>query len=211
MKSDNLLLTIAVLAVAASLIATGFTYFSLVNLAAQISGYATSTGQANLTVESQASINFTKSFVNWGSGMLNPGGTAASLTTFETNNVSGGNWTLSGAGGLQIENIGNINISLNLTGAKTAVQFIGGTNSVYKWNITNVEVGSCINGTAASSGNLDLNTFHNVNISIGASIVCPTFRFETGNDLIRIDFNLTIPEDSLTGALTDTITATAYV
>ena len=149
--------------------------------------------------------------MNWGSGMLNPGGTAASLTTFETNNVSGGNWTLSGAGGLQIENIGNINISLNLTGAKTAVQFIGGTNSVYKWNITNVEAGSCINGTAASSGNLDLNTFHNVNISIGAYIVCPTFRFETGNDLIRIDFNLTIPEDSLTGALTDTITATAYV
>src|SRR3990167_7531956 len=177
MKSDNLLLTIAVLAVAASLIATSFTYFSLVNLAAQISGYATSTGQANLTVESLASINFTKSFVNWGSGRISQGSTAASLTTFETNNVSGGNWTLSGAGGLQIENIGNINISLNLTGAKTAVQFIGGTNSVYKWNITNVEAGSCINGTAASSGNLDLNTFHNVNISIGASIVCPTFRF----------------------------------
>lgn len=209
MKSDNLLLTVAVIAVAASLIATGFTYFSLVNLAAQISGYATSTGQANLTVETLASINFTKNFVNWGSGRLNPGATAASLTSLNTNNVSGGNWTLAADGGLQIENIGNVNVSLNISGAKTAAQFIGGTNPVYKWNFTDPEGKSCVNSTMNANASI-MNIFTNVITSVNSALICPVFGFISSNDSIRIDFNLTIPEDSITGALTDTITATAY-
>ena len=202
METDNLLLVVAVVAVVVSLIATGFTYFSIANLVSQISGFATSTGEANLSVESTAAINFSTSLISWGSGRVNPGSTAASLNTFEVNNVSGGNWSLQKSGGLRIENIGNVNVTLNITVGKNASQFIGGTNPAYELNITNVEANSCI------VANFSLNIFFPGNTS-NHLINCNVFQFLSGSDLIRIDFNLTIPEDSLTGALTDTITATA--
>jgi len=207
MNSERILLVIAVIAVGVSVIAAGVTYFSFSNLLG-ISGFAI-TGEANLTVETIALINFTTSAVEWGSGRVDNGATAASLNTFETNNVTGGNWTLTTAGGLRVENAGNVNVSLNLTGTKTAAAFIGGTGPVYKWNITNVEANSCLNASGSSVDRLDLDTFHDVNTSLASSMICPVFQPGTSNDLIRIDFNLTIPEDSTTGLLTDTITATA--
>ena len=203
MKQDNLLLIFSIIVVVISLLAASFTYFSISDFARKITGYGT-TANVNLSVESTAAINFTTDFINWGSGRVNPSSSAASLTTFGTNNVTGGNWTLQQAGGLRIENIGNTNVSLNLSGTKTAATFIGGTGPAYEWNISNIEGGSCLNATGGTPG-LNLNTFHNVNTTTVA--VCPRFRFESGNDLVRIDFNLTIPENSLTGALTDTITA----
>lgn len=206
MKSDNLLLIIAVVAVVVSIFATGFTYFSIANLAEQITGYATQ-ATANLTVETLAQVNFTNFSIAWGSGRVNPGATAASLITTGAGTVTNGNWTADD--GLILENAGNVNVSLNITGNKAASAFIGGTNPAYQWNITNVEANSCIN-TTGGTGTLDLNTFHNVNTSLGASLVCNTFGFKASADTIRIDFNVTVPEDSSTGALTDLINATAY-
>ncbi len=203
MKKDNILLVFSIVVVIISLIAASLTYFSISDFARRITGYGT-TANLNLSIESSAAINFTTDFINWGSGRVNPGSVAASLTTLGANNVSGGNWTLQQAGGLRIENIGNVNITLNLSGGKTAATFIGGTNPAYEWNITNVESGSCLNSTGGTVG-LNLNTFFNVNTT--TATFCPRLRFESGNDFIRIDFNLTIPENSLTGALTDTITA----
>ena len=208
MKSDNSLLIVAVIAVVVSIFATGFTYFSIANLAEQITGYATG-ATANLTVETLAQINFTNFSIAWGSGRVNPGATAASLITTAAGTVTNGNWTADD--GLILENSGNVNVSLNLTGDKTAAAFIGGTGPAYLWNITNVEANSCINATGGLGGPvLDLNTFHNVNTSQGLSRVCNTFGFKASADTIRIDFNVTVPEDSSTGALTDLINATAY-
>ena len=202
MDNDNFLLVVAVVAVAVSLIATGFTYFSIANLVSQISGFATSTAQANLTVESTAAINFTTNFISWGSGRVNPGSSSASLTTLGTNNVTGGNWTLTTAGGLRVENIGTINVSLNITVGKNASNFIGGTNPAYELNITNAEASSCLVSTFTLGSWYTANTTNNI-------LNCGTFQFISGADSIRIDINLTVPETSLTGALTDTITATA--
>lgn len=200
---------LAVIAVIGSIVATGFTYFSVANLFSTITGHPT-VGETNLTVETSAQINFTTFSVNFGSGRVNAGSTAANLFTTGAGSVTGGNWTAKT--GLILENTGNVNVSLNLTGAKTAAQFVGGTNPVYRWNITNAEANSCVNGSAITNGEvgLDLNTFHNVNTTVGLSRVCPTFRFDSTADQIRIDFNITVPEDSLTGALGDVITATVY-
>lgn len=206
MKEDNFLLAVAIAAVFVSLVAAGFTYFSMSNLVERITGYAT--GTVNLSVESTAAINFSTASISWGSGRVNPGASVASLTTFETNNVSGGNWTLVNPGGLRIENIGNLNVTLNLSGAKTAATLLGGTGPVYKWNITNVEASSCLNATGGTVGMVTpLNVFNDVNTT--TVIACNIFPFVSGSDSIRIDFNLTVPENSLTGSLGDIITATA--
>ncbi|MEK6909415.1 MAG: hypothetical protein AABX23_05190 [Nanoarchaeota archaeon] len=184
-----------------------FFYMSAKNLFMHISGYATSTGEINLTVESDATATFTTSQINWGSGRVNSGQSSAGLNTFETNNVTNGNWTLQNSGGLRIQNNGNVNLTLNLSGSKTAAQIIGGTGPGYKWNISNVEAGSCRN-SSGGTGSLPLDLFYDVNTT--TTLFCSFFHYDNGQDSIRIDFNLTVPSDSLTGALGDTITATAF-
>jgi|SRR3989344_164737 len=201
---DNLLLIIAIAAVCVSLIAAGMTYFFITNLAYTLTGYDT-LGQANLTVESSAAINFTTSYISWGSGRVSVG-TTAQLTTLETGNVSGGNWTLAQSGGLRIENVGNVNVTLNLSVGKSAASFIGGTSPGYQWNISNVNPSSCLNDSGRQI--VALNVFFDT--STATRTVCSPFQFGGSNDHIRIDLNLTIPENSLTGALTDTITAGVY-
>lgn len=202
-ESDNILLIVAVIAVAVSLIAGGITYLSISNLAGKISGYAT--GQANLTVESSVAINLTTAFISWGSGRVNSDKTLAQLTTLETNNVTNGNWTLVQAGGLRVENTGNVNVTLNISAGKTAANYISGTNPGYQWNISNVEGSSCLNASGKQVVTLNLWA----GTSTTTATICDPFQFAGGSDSIRIDLNLTIPENSLTGALTDTLTFTA--
>jgi len=189
-----------------SLLSIGVFYLSARTLFTTISGYATSTGEANLTVESAVTINFTTARINWGSGRVNDGTQSAGLNTFEANNVTGGNWTLQNSGGLRIQNLGNVNVTLNLSGTKTAAQMIGGTTPGYKWNISNAESLSCLNATGGTHA-LSLDLFYDVNTT--SALFCPRFRFTDASDTVRIDFNLTVPSDSITGALGDTITAIA--
>ena len=218
MKSDKIFFAVVAITFVVSLVAAGLVYYSVSNLFTKISGYVT-TGEVNLTVETLAQINFTKDQVNFRSGRVNSDTTAASLITTSrpTGNVTGGNWT--NQTGLFVENIGNVNVTLNLTGTKTAAQFIGGTNPVFQWNVSTGDGGeasSCGNksgkfgATGSALGGLNLNILHNVNTTVGDSMKCFVLRFENANDRIRIDFNLTVPQDSSSGALGDIITATAY-
>jgi len=205
MGENNTLLTLAVIAVAVSIVAAGFTYFSIINLSSKISGLASSTGEANLTIEEVAAINFTVNSVEWGSGRVDIGFTSASLTSFETNNVTNGNWTLLTSGGLRLENIGGVNVSVNLSSSVNAATFIGGTSPIFEWNITNSEANSCLDAAGTSPAPL-LDVFRTVNTTADA-LFCPVFQFGSANDEIRIDFNLTIPDDSSTGFRSATITA----
>ncbi len=206
MKSDDLLLTVAVAAVVISILATSITYFSVANLLTRITAYATSTGEANLTVEQATVINFTTSRINWSSGRNNQ--SIAQLTTIETNNVTGGNWTLQTAGGFRIENIGNVNVTLQLLSSKTAAQFIGGTSPGFEWNVTAAETGSCVNSSGLA-GNINLTNWVTVNVTSPGTTYCANMSFYAASDVVRIDLNLTVPENSLTGSLTSVLTATA--
>ncbi len=196
----------AIAAILASTFAMFGVYRSSRDLFNTLSGKAT-IGEANVTVETVALVNFTTGSINWGSGRVSAGSDAASLNTFATNNVTGGNWTLQTAGGLRLQNQGNVNVTLNLSGTKTAAQFIGGTNPVYKWNISNVESNSCLN-SSGGTGSMALYTFYDVNTTATAQF-CGRFQYVDTADTIRIDFNLTVPSDSLTGTLNDLITAVA--
>ncbi len=207
MEGDRILLTVAVVAVVVSVVAAGFTYFSIANFAARISGNAV--GTTNLTVEAAAVINFTTDTINWGSGLVDQGQSAAYLDTLSNSSVNG-NWTNVGVP-LILENIGNVNVSLNLSGAKTAAQFLGGTNPAYQWYVNSSETNSCLNATGTGITNMPhpMATFANVNTT--TSLWCGVFRFTDSADTVLIHFNLTVPSDSFTGALGDVITATAFV
>jgi hypothetical protein len=204
MEGDNYLLGVAIFAIVVSVVATGFTIYSIANLAGSISGYAV--GETNLTVESTAVVNFSTRSVDWGTGRVNSDADAAALDTTGVGSVVGGNFST--ATGLIIENTGNKNVTLNITGTKTAATFLGGTSPVYQMNVTDNEAGSCLNSTGGGTTGLNLNSFHNVNTTVGDSLFCNYFRFESGNDQVRVDFNVTVPQDSSTGALGDIITAT---
>ena len=106
-----------------------------------------------------------------------------------------------------MSNNGKVYVCLNLSGTKTAAQFIGGTSPVYRWNVTVLEVNSCLNATGGT-GNLPYGFFANVNTS--QQQFCNNFSFVNSADAIVIQFNLTVPADSSTGALSDTITATVW-
>jgi hypothetical protein len=208
MKDNTLLLIVAVVAVSVSLFAAVFTYLSIANLATTITGFQSSTGEANLTVETSATINFTNGSINWGNGKVNFGVAAASLDTEGlTGAVVGGNWTAQT--GLNIENIGNVNVSIKIAAGKTNDTFIGGNLPVYRLNVTEIESGSCLNSTGGTAHLTNINRSIVVNTTTTGTIFCYILPFTDSYDKIRVDINLTVPSDASTGAKTDTLTATA--
>ena len=213
-KIVNIVMIAAILLVVVSV---GFTYFSIKDLDHVLTAYGVQ-GEVNLSVESSLVINFTTASIDYGSGRVNSDASAASLTTFSTNNVTGGNWTLTTAGGLRLQNEGNTNVSINLTFSKNASEFLGGTGSAFEFNVTNFETGSCLNGsgkgaaTGGGIGGLRLNVFYPANTTSsagGGGFNCNVLRYESTSDVIRIDFNLTIPQDIGTGSKNVNISAVA--
>ena len=216
MKSEDLFLAISLVAFVFSVVFVSFSYFTGIDLISQITGYQV--GEANLTVETLAQVNFSVRAISWGSGRVGSSFTAASLTTSNHTgvaNVTNGNWTLDSdpgtagfqASGLVIENIGTVNVTLNLSVGKNASEFIGGTNPAYEWNLTNLNANSCLNSSGLPMS-VKINSLFPANTTTRARIWCDVFPFRAAQDAVRIDFNLTIPDDSLTGALGDTVTAT---
>jgi hypothetical protein len=202
MDSEKVLLGIAVVAFVVSVVAAGVTYFSVSNYATKLSGLVVAT--ANLTVESAANINFTTDIINWGSGRHYTSSPAYLDTKAGT--AVGGNWS-NVSTPLTLENIGNVNVTLNLSVGKTAATFIGGSNPSYKWNVSNSEASSCVNSSGGVTQNHTLGVYYNPNTT--TAMWCQVFGFADAADTIRIHFNLTVPADAFTGALGDIITATA--
>jgi hypothetical protein len=158
-------------------------------------------GEVNITINSTAVISFLTSSINWGSGSVDFGANNATLDT-SLGTVVGGNWNGVDSG-FMIENMGNSNVTLSLSAGKSAAQFIGGTNPVYQYNITSNETTSCVAGAVGLGG------WYDVNITSPGTVVCNPLRFEDSADTVRVDLRLVVPSDSYTGALGDTITATA--
>jgi hypothetical protein len=206
MNSDNLITSIAVVAVLVSFVGAGFTYYTVNEYRdAWLTGFATNTGDINLTVESAALINFTIDNINWGSGQVDAGQDNATLNTCCGGSVVDGNWTTV-SDGFEVRNIGNVNLTLNLRTGLDAEGFIGGTaggGPIYQYNVTNVKADSC-----TAPGTFTLGTFNNVNTTSPGTRVCDNFQFADASDTIRIDIRLVVPSDSRTGALSDTMTAT---
>ncbi len=216
MKSEDLLLTLAVVAVIVSAIGAGVTYYSIDSFKETwFTGFATTTDNAtvNLTVITSVAINFTTDNINFGAGKVDLGADNATLVTTGANNT-GGNWT-NVTQGFVLENIGNVNASIYLMTGKTAATFLGGTNPQYQYNLTNKEAISCVNASGFLPSELGLwrdvnNTFLGSNRGQEGTYICSNFSFQDALDEIRIDLKLVVPSDSFTGSLGDIMTASAY-
>jgi len=202
MESDNILIVLGIAALIASVV--GLLYaFSSANI---LTGFATSQSNAtvNITITSVTAINFTTNNIDFGSGAVTIGTIGALLSSSGTGSVSNGSWTPVGTG-FVLENIGGTNVTLDIRTLKTNATFIGGTGPSYKYNVTNIEGGSCVNASG-----FNLAAFYDVNTTSPGTRVCSVFPAIDISDRIRIDLQLFIPSDTPnTGALGDTMIATA--
>ncbi len=212
MENENLLLTLAVVAVVFSVAGAGVMYYSVASVPGNmLNGYTIvqAQGTTNLTVSQTVAINFTVNNINFGTGYVLPGASGALLMTGGGNNTNATGW-VNVTQGFVVANIGNINVSLWLSTNKTAQQFIGGTNPLYQYNVTN-NASSCPSLGIASK---QFNAWYNVNTSNSTApwfgdYICRNMSYIQGNNNLTIDIKLFVPSDSLTGALGDFMTATA--
>ena len=214
MKSDNLLVVIAVVAVVISVVGLFTTYSSISSLKQKFTGYfASNEAYLNLTVESTTQINFSYGMYNisFGSGRVDIGNTSAVLDTSQ-NQVSGGNWTAFNRGFI-LQNIGNVNVSINLSGGKNAASLIGGTGPQYWFNVSESPAAVAGGNWSACSNSTNIwnkSQWYNMTVSPGL-LVCDSLKSGVNNNSIRIDLRLVIPENSIKGLLSDVITATSAV
>ncbi len=166
------------------------------------------TGTANLTVTSTVSIVFRNNSIDFGAGTVNDTSTGTDNCTMDTANGKTANTCLtfvSQPTGFQVENNGNVNVTLSASFDKTAAGFIGSTATtpIFTMKISNDETSACVNlnGTFTSYAN----------VPTAATIVCNTTTFGLADtaDLFAIDVNISIPEDAPGGTKTTTLTVTA--
>lgn len=199
-RAENILFGISIVVIFLALFNVGLTIYKVGGFD-KLTGYATDTGTANLSIVSQATINFTTENINWGVGAVNE---SLGLATIDSEgNITNGNWTAVYQG-LTLINNGNCNVQLNFTTSNVASTFIGGSSNggpTYKLKITDNETGSCSSGLASTYTE-----------ATGASQPgCNNFTYYDTNDTVDVDVQIQIPQDALPGAKGSVITATATV
>jgi len=172
---------------------------SLASIGIQFTGYATTDDSAtvNVTITTSAAINFTVDLVDFGTGSVNNGSAGATLATGANLSEADGTWTGTKSA-LTLENIGNVNVTLNLSANAAAQAYLGGTDPLFQYKVTDNETDAC-GGVAG--------TYANFTTGDGV-LVCSPLDFDNDRDKINIDIKLYIPSDSNVGTQTATITAT---
>ncbi len=237
--------TLALLLIIAIVISLGGTFVSLNRLynlkkifVPEITGLATDTGTLSLTISENVAINFSvNDTMNWGTGAVDTGKTTCLL---QSNYTNGSALTYSGdaitnnctqddfqtVGNFVVENIGNRNVTLNITGSAARTLF-GVSGGNYSFNITNKPGETpCKNAsgtshwdreTAGDDGSRIPWTPFKGTAAANAIGLCQNktdvygFGFDDANDEFYINIQMKLPYDAY-GALSDTITlsATSY-
>lgn len=188
---DNFFVAISAVIVIISIIGAINVYSKIKPSNFEITGNAVDSASVNVTVGEVIVINFTSNNVNWGSGAVTEGKSSAKINTW--GEVVNGSWDIVNTG-LIIKNEGNVNVSLNISTGKNAESFIGGTNPVYSFKVSNVEEDAC---TPPAEFIMDETYDAGTDTK-----VCDLFAV---NSSIRVDIELIIPSDSDLGILTDTL------
>jgi len=198
-KSNDKVLYALIAAISVSLVATIFLYAG----SSGITGFAT-TGIANLTIETITEINFTVDNINFGTGYVS---SSCNNCTMDSEGGIDSACCLNFHGetdGFTIENIGNTNVTLNVSFAKDADTLLGGNSAVngYQMKASNNAVApGCV-------GTLSHITYSE--IASGTSYtVCDDFGYKLNTNKLDVDIKVIVPENSKKGTLSDTITATA--
>ena len=213
--------TLAVLLIVAIAISLGGTLVSInrlssvMRLPGGITGYVSGTGTTNVTITSSASIRFAKSNLDFGIGAVNSSA-GNQVCSLASSNGGGSkdpitsciNFTAAGSMvSLSIENDGTSNLTVNLTSTQNAAGFVGGPSGLefFRYKVTNNETNSCALPIPA--------TWTNVTITPTQNLACNStggLGFAVAANALNLDFNLTIPYDSLkAGTVNQVVTITA--
>ena len=204
--------TLAILLIGAIVISLGGTLISLNRLARikvpLITGFFGAEEEAivQLDITALVQVNFTTDTINWGSGYVNITNTFCVLNSYDA--TIGDNCTgfTPQTAGLILENIGNKNVTLNITMEKNGDTFIGGTNSLSecKWNVSESKTGS--------APGLELTPGDWQDCSTTPVVVCNStgngFLCDNTKDTLKFDVLVQIPNDA-SGAKSNVMTASA--
>jgi len=168
---------------------------------------------ARINITGRASINFTISSIDWGSGYVADIAAYCQLNTEGLNNLANCTNFTTVYEGLRLENDGNRNVEVNLSSNNSAAQLLGGTSPLYQWKLANNESDSC--GSKGVGSNcvtnasaLNFQTAYST-VSTASTAICPCFRANNPSDLLNIELQIRIPSDSFTGLRESTLTAVA--
>jgi len=206
METDKTILTLSWLVMLATLIVlvVALGKFGVVT------GFSTSndTGDVNLSITAQASLRFTTSTCNFGSGSVEEESiyaTAWSNATSMNATVGVGDEFKGCSTGLVVRNDGDVDLSVDVESSLTAAEFIGGNRETPAINVKSSDT-TAVNCT---SGGGSLQTTY-VTIAGGVT-VCDNLDWKNVSSeggAVRIDFELIIPEDADPGDKGTIITAT---
>lgn len=208
---DNVLLSVAIIAVVVSTLGFFVIYSVISPLDVRL---APENATVNVTIQTNAAVNFSVNNINFGSGYHLPGVDSVVLSTHDGSN--GTLWNTVPQG-FVLDNVGTINVTLRLYTTKNATQFIGGGDGVipdplYQYNVTNIGLGSCTPHPSFSLGQ-----YYDTNNTSPGTQICgngasgPGFGYLPGQDSLEIDILLRIPQDTpfKDTPLGDTMTAVA--
>lgn len=202
MKSDSVLVTIAVVAVLASFAGLLMNYGSFSNFNNLFTGFATENGTVNVTVGTSTLIEIISAngtadstALDWGTGSVDVDADYALLVTNGT--VENGTWTAVNDEGFVIQNKGNTNVNLTVSATDDAESFIG-PGAVFQYNLSNYLAGSC------ASGSHDFDTF--VDFSTSETPACDNFSYVNESDQLRMDILLQIPLGTVSEPKSTTVT-----
>lgn len=223
--------TVVMLLIATVVVSLGGAYISLNAVSTKLSGigvgpitgFATvPNGTATLTISLVSSIQFSQPTVAFGTGSINTTLGNCTLSTTNANNGAGCVDFSEVGNGFTIENDGNTNLSITLSASANAATFIEDGASLFLWNVSVNESGSCVNASGAR-GVVSPNTTAgclgegNTNSSCGAIFeavstttknICPSLLFDDASDALNIDINVSIPVTAPAGAKSATLTIT---
>ena len=203
--------TLAILLIGAIVISLGGTLISLNRLARikvpMMTGFYGLSKEAivQLDIESNVQVNFTTDTIDWGSGYVSIGEDFCVLNSYDA--AIGANCTsfTPQTAGLILENIGNRNVTLNISMSDNAASFIGGLNPVCKWNVSESEPGSAPGLEPTPS---DWQT-----CAITPTVVCNStgngFLSTDGSDTLHFDVLVEIPSNAFGTNKQNVMTASA--
>jgi len=200
--SNKFLAFLLVIAIVVTLVGTWYSIDKVSKFSA-ITGFGTE-GYVNITLSNFTNINVTATDCDFGSGYVQAGQTSAELSSNGTNNSWQGPQT---ADSMNIQNDGNRDVQLNVSSGKNAATFFGGgtSPSVKVWSYEGYLIGSggCDDAGLVSYPGTEMDT---TEITICANLTAGTGSIE--DDMVHAGCYLIVPNDSPTGAKTDTWTFT---
>lgn len=207
--------SLALMLLAAIVISLGGTMISLNRLSSfqtdigdlGITGRQTDTGSGTttLTVDSAVGCNVDYN-VAFGNGVANLNISTDSTNPSTFTDCSDGSGTRGVCTGMEINNTGNVDVNVSFNATDTAVVFLGGSTNAsdFQYFARNgtyaVTEGGCYNFNASvwTAGSYK-------NVPTTHTILCDNMTFGASNDVITLEYNISLRNDVPTGAKTNTI------